>query len=108
MRFRSVQPTLAKYRPGTRTSIARWLGAMLLVLAGSCLRAQDSRGPTRKFDLPADVAEVSLKRFADQYGPGLVWSAEVVKGVKTNAVNGEWTPAEALEQMLAGTRLVST
>lgn len=108
MRFRPVPLLFAPYRPRAPACVARWLGVMLLVLAGAFLRAQERRGAARKFDLPADVAEISLQRFNDQYGPGVIWAAEHVKGVKTNAVHGEWTPAEALEQMLAGTRLVVT
>jgi iron complex outermembrane receptor protein len=108
MRSRRVQLILANYRPGALPSVARRVGAMLLVLVGSFLRAGESRGLSRKFDLPADAAEISLNRFGDQSGRGVVFATERVKGVKTNAVKGEWTPAEALEQMLAGTRLVFT
>src|SRR5262245_22797146 len=99
---------LTNYWPGALARVARWLGAMILVLGGSFLRAEDGRALTRKFDLPADVAESSLKRFSEQSGRGVMFVPERVKGVKTNAVQGEWTPAEALDQMLAGTRLVST
>jgi hypothetical protein len=108
MRFRRVQLMLANHWPSALACVPRWLGAMLLVLAASFPRAEESRGATRKFDLPADAADISLKRFREQSGRMIVWAPERVKGVTTNAVKGEWTPAEALEQMLAGTRLVAT
>jgi iron complex outermembrane receptor protein len=108
MSFHSVQFMLANSRFGVLARVARYFGAMLLMLAGSFLRSEDSRGFTKKFDLPADVAEVSLKRFGEQSGRGVVFVPAHVKGVKTNAVKGEWTPAEALEQMLVGTHLVAT
>src|SRR5262245_32782682 len=91
-----VQLILANDRSRALACVALWLGAIVFALAGFFLRAEESRGLTRKFDLPADVAEVSLKRFAEQSGRGVVFVPERVKGVKTNAVKGEWTPAEAL------------
>lgn len=61
----------------------------------------------RKFDLPADAAEKSLKLFSEQSGRGLIAASDIVSGVRTNQVRGEFTPHEALDRMLSGTGLVA-
>lgn len=60
------------------------------------------------FDLSAGAAGETLKAFARQAGREIVFSADTVGSVKTNAVQGELTPKEALDQMLADTGLVAT
>ncbi len=59
----------------------------------------------RTFDLPAGPALVTLKRAAQQAGVEIVYAASVVNGLHTRAVRGEFTAAEALEHMVAGTPL---
>ncbi len=64
--------------------------------------------PTKKtYDLPADTAERAIKRLAEQSGVEVLFSSNVARAVRTNAVRGDFTPREALDQMLAGTGLVS-
>jgi hypothetical protein len=62
---------------------------------------------TKSFFLPAGSAAQSLKQFAEQSGRGVVFVAETVRDVRTNAVQGELAPAAALRQMLAGTVLAA-
>jgi len=81
------------------------LGISLFVLA-SALSAQ-SEG-TRTFNIPADAAEKTLKLFSEQSGRGLIMNADTVGAVRTNAVQGDLKPAEALTRMLANTPLVAT
>lgn len=57
------------------------------------------------FDLPAGPAVTMLKRAARDAGVEIVYSAVVVEGVTTQAVRGDFTPREALEQMVARTAL---
>ncbi len=61
-------------------------------------------GP-KPFDLPADTAEQSLKRLAEQSGREVLFLADAVENVRTQAVKGEMTPRAALDAMLAGTAL---
>lgn len=63
-------------------------------------------GVKRNFSVPADEATRALKQFAAQSGEQLLYSPDDVAKVKTLAVEGEFTPREALEKMLAGTPLV--
>lgn len=91
-----------------RQSLRRFcvlLGISLFVLA-SALSAQ-SEG-TRAFNIPADVAEKTLKLFSEQSGRGLIMNADTVGAVRTNAVQGDLKPADALTRMLANTPLVAT
>lgn len=60
------------------------------------------------FDLPAGAAGETLKAFAKQAGREIVYSADAVGTVATNAVKGEFTPREALDRMLERTGLVAT
>lgn len=91
-------------RPRLRVLHRRILLPVLLLAASlPLLRAAAAR---RAFDIPADLAEKSLKQFAAQSGVEVLFSTEAANGVRTNAVRGELTPLEAATQMLAGTRLV--
>jgi iron complex outermembrane recepter protein len=69
------------------------------------LMAASSDTPKKHFDLPADTAEQSLRRFSAQSGVELLYSTEVAAGVRTNAVRGEFLPHEAVERLLTGTGL---
>lgn len=92
-----------------RTRCSAWpAGRILLLLvaavwAGALTRAAEAA--RRHFDLPADLAMVTLKRAALQAGLEIVYSAAVVNGVHTQAVAGEFTPHEALDRMVANTPL---
>lgn len=62
----------------------------------------------RSYQLPADEAANALKLFSQQSGAGVIAGTDVVKGVRTNAVQGELTASEALHRMLDGTGLVGS
>jgi len=59
----------------------------------------------KSFKLSAADATTTLKTFSVQSGEQIVYPVEQVRGVRTNAVSGEFTPREALEKMLADTVL---
>lgn len=54
------------------------------------------------FDIPAQPAPAALRLFAKQSGLKVLFN-EDLGGVTTKAVKGEFEPAEALKQLLAGT-----
>jgi hypothetical protein len=60
---------------------------------------------SKMFDVQADVAEVTLKKFAVQSGIEVVFASSTVGKVRTNAVKGEFLPREALSHMVANTPL---
>src|SRR5690606_35856035 len=81
--------------------VAFWTSFALSALAA----AEAARRP---FDLPAEDAARSLKRFSLQSGADVVFASGLVTGVKTRAVKGGRTPREALPARLAATQLVAT
>lgn len=97
MRCRFVTPHL----------VSRFQAALLApacVLIATTAAAADSA--KKAFDVPAGAAATTLKQFSAQAGGPLLYSADAVAGVTTNAVRGEFPPQDALDQMLDGTRLV--
>ncbi len=81
------------------------LFAVSLTVAGSLSAAEPAK---KSYDVPAGNAVATLKQFAAQSGEQLLYSAEQVAEVKTNAVSGKLTAREALAAMVAGTKLAVT
>jgi iron complex outermembrane recepter protein len=59
----------------------------------------------RVYNLPAGEAAVTLRQFADVSGREVLFAAEVVRGVRTRQVRGEYSAPEAIDRMLEGTKL---
>src|SRR6185436_3424553 len=59
----------------------------------------------KTFTISSDDAVRTLKQFAAQSGEQLLYSPDEVSGVTTKAVEGTMTAREALEKMIAGTKL---
>jgi outer membrane receptor protein involved in Fe transport len=92
-------------RQGPVRSIARSLFATVLVLGlALCGQAADAK---KAYALPAEDAAVALRQFAEQAGVEIVYSTEAVRGVRTNAVTGEFTALEAVNRLVAGTDLLA-
>lgn len=75
---------------------------LLCGLIGAAAPAAES---LRAFNVPAGFAETTLKQFAEQAGMEVLFSTEVARGVRTNAVKGNLVVHEAARQMLSGTPL---
>jgi len=86
-----------------RRRTASFFCFLSLIVATSVFSAEPAK---RRFDLPADTAEKSLKRLAEQSGREVLFPADAVEGVHTKAVKGEMTPQDALDAMLTGTVLI--
>ncbi len=70
--------------------------------------APASPAARRTYALPrGDAAEI-LRRFADESGCQVVFLTDVVRGVETNALAGEFSARDALARLLAGTPLALT
>ncbi len=63
--------------------------------------------PKKTFRLSEGDAAVTLKQFSQQAGEQIVYPIDLVRGVKTNSVRGEFTPRDALNRMVANTGLVA-
>lgn len=62
--------------------------------------------PKTSFRLPEGDAAVTLRQFSQQARTPIIYPIDTVRGVKTNAVQGEFTARVALDRMVAGTDLV--
>jgi len=80
----------------------------LIVIGSSCPRAAAMEAIKMSFDIPADTAERSLKKFSAQSGREVLFDSDAVGNVRTNAVKGGYFPREALDLMLSGTKLLAT
>jgi iron complex outermembrane receptor protein len=79
------------------------LCGILSALAVPGTAAEQKRG----YDLPRGDAAAMLARFAEQSGRPVLFAMDKVRGVRTNAVTGEFSPTQALDLLLAGTELVA-
>lgn len=79
--------------------------AALLALGLPAAAAGTVEEPRRAFDLPAGEAQDSLKAFALQAQREILFPAEAVTGIRTNAVKGRYRPRAALDRLLARTGL---
>ncbi len=61
----------------------------------------------RAFDIPADVAEKSLKTFAAQAGVEVLFGTATTSKIQTNAIKGNYATREAMARLIAGTSLVA-
>ena len=101
------------FTPPGNHAARRWIVGILgmlatVVIVPSAGLAREDAGGKISFDLPADDAERSLKRFSDRSGLEVLFVSESAANVRTNAVKGDYTPREAIDRMLAGTKLAAT
>ena len=93
-------------QPPKRFPLLRFLAAGLgVLLVGLVSNASAATAAKKAFDIPAGDAAATLKQFTAQAGEQLLYTMDAVKGVASNAVKGEMSPRQALDQMFAGTRL---
>lgn len=87
-----------------------WIRCSLIMLCSLCAIAGLSAEPAakRSYDVPESDATVSLRLFAEQSGLEIIYPAEDVKGVKTNALKGKFAAREAIDRLIAGTPLTIT
>src|SRR5688572_5784618 len=97
---------------GLRTVLNKWIRRVIatacaLLIGLSAQAAQPAGSGKKRFDLPADAAESALKRLSTQSGVGVLFATEMTAGTRTREVRGDFTPLEAANQMLAGTKLIA-
>ena len=86
------------------SSVIRVL-TLVVALAISARAADESK---KAYDLPAGDAVSALKQFSAQSGRETLFAADALRGVKTSALKGDFTPKEALDRLRAQTGLVAT
>ncbi|WP_242112452.1 STN domain-containing protein, partial [Luteimonas aquatica] len=60
---------------------------------------------TAKFDIPQQRLDAALSEYARQSGKQLLYAPELAAGKTAHAVQGDKTPSQALDELLAGTGL---
>jgi len=92
----------------TPTKGTTWLCWRACALAlGAFVWAHAAEGPRRTYDLPAGEASFTLQRFSEISGREILFAAQTVRAIRTNAVQGTFTAQEALAHLLARTPLVA-
>lgn len=88
--------------PGSPNAVTAYYCALCVTtgLAG----AEELR---KHYSLPSGDAVTTLRQFATDSGEQIVYMVDNVRGERTNAVKGKFASREALERMLAGTRLIA-
>jgi outer membrane receptor protein involved in Fe transport len=87
---------------GRRFTLFVMAAALAVLFTAPVPAAEAAR---KRYTLSAGDAAVTLKRFSEQSGEQIVYPVDQVRGIRTQAVRGEFTASEALERMLAGTEL---
>jgi len=88
----------------------RTVFAVLVSVIGGLLAAplaSSAAGAAAKkaFDIPAGDVVLALKAFSAQSGAQVIYPEEQIEGAKTNALKGAFTPVDAIDRLLAGTKL---
>jgi iron complex outermembrane recepter protein len=98
--------------PSMKTSpcsmAGRILSALLITVLSGFLQSVPAAEPVRiSFDVPAGEASATLKIFSEQSAHTVVYLVDTVRGERTSAVRGEFTPRQALDRLLMGTELIA-
>lgn len=89
--------------------LAPWL--CLALFAAAALSCQSpglaAEAGLRRFDVPAGLADQTLKTFSDQAGVAVVFGTDSAGRIRTNAVKGNYTTAEAMALLLRDSGLIA-
>ena len=95
----------------TRATVRRWVRALVRILpailaitglAAAQAAAQDAVWP---FDIPSQSLPAALDAFAEQAHVQILYKADSVRDLQSAPVSGQFSPAQALHQLLHGTGL---
>jgi iron complex outermembrane recepter protein len=72
------------------------------VMVGETWAAPQGQVETVEFNIPAGSLDAALVAFANQSGRQLVYSQQLVEGLRSAGLKGRFTPDEAIARLLAG------
>ena len=58
------------------------------------------------FNIPAQSLQSALNQFSEDADMQMSYPAQLSKGIKTKGISGNYTPVDALNQLLSGSGLV--
>ena len=73
--------------------------------ASAAAAVQASQATVRFYDIPAQPLGTALSTYAEQSGVDLVANPAAVRGKRSHAIRGNFSPEDALNQILRGTSL---
>lgn len=83
------------------------LGASLAAVVDSPVARPPEPAKRVSFDIPAQPLASALQAFAQATGQSVFFDGQLAAGLESMPVHGELAPREALQRMLAGTRLAA-
>jgi phage-related minor tail protein len=95
---------LSSERP-VATSVLVAAGMALAGVAGAQPVASESSAPTIEFHLASESVGDALTAVGQQSGLSIAVASNLAKDLKSSAVNGRYTPMEALRRILTATGL---
>jgi iron complex outermembrane receptor protein len=81
------------------------IAALTAVVAAAPTAAQATQAGIVVFQIPAQSVQTAMTQFAQQSGVQILFPYDHVQGMRTKAVKGRMTPADAISRMIAGTGL---
>ena len=101
---------MTKFNARGRVSLIAMVTVLAAGLAGAPAWAQtpsaaDAPRPKLHFSIPPGPLAPALNRFAELTGIQLVYPSSLVQGLSSPGLSGDFTPADALQRLVAGTGL---
>ena len=78
---------------------------MLTLVLSSLLSSAAIAQQKQSFDIPAEGAAAAIQRWAQQSGLQVFAAEDDLRGIRTNAVHGDYAAVEAAQLLIAGTGL---
>ena len=86
---------------------SRFLRSFAIALVSVTALAGAAFAQARNIDIPAEDLKSALDAYITQAGVELVYKADDVSGLKSQAVRGNFTPEQALARLLQGTNVTA-
>ncbi|MFT3755206.1 MAG: TonB-dependent receptor [Pseudoxanthomonas sp.] len=81
----------------------------MLLLSLACSAALSAQAQaTTTVDIPAGTLDTALNALSRQSGAELIYRPELVRNLRTAGARGQYTPAQALDRLLAGSGLIAS
>ena len=100
-----MTPTFRRTAHSNALTLSACLFITVMTLARPAANAAQWQPPTLRFDVPAQPLPAALVAFGELTGYSVLVSSDLAAGRTAATVHGDYTPAEALQRLLAGTRL---
>jgi len=93
--------------PWPSAGVAMWVAGALVAMAVPAAQAQAVQAAqVVNFNIPAQAMAGALRLFSQQANYQVLFDQKIVAGRAAPAVNGSYTPRQALDRLLAGTGVV--